>query len=111
MAARLRMFANGATAMRELAGADDGAIGCTQATEIRYTPGLALVGALPPPFALATVYGAAIGRGARDEDARAPAHRPARRRRRAPLCAAPAASTTSPPAATPSSSARSGRRC
>lgn len=67
MAPRLRMFANGATAMRELAGADDGAIGCTQATEIRYTPGLALVGALPPPFALATVYSAAIAGAARDE--------------------------------------------
>ncbi|MDQ6638300.1 MAG: substrate-binding domain-containing protein, partial [Pseudomonadota bacterium] len=60
LASRLRMFANGATAMRELAGADDGAIGCTQATEIRGTPGLALVGALPPPFALATVYSAAV---------------------------------------------------
>ena len=67
LASRLRMFANGATAMRELAGADDAAIGCTQATEIRYTPGLALVGALPEPFALATVYSAAIGVAARDE--------------------------------------------
>jgi molybdate transport system substrate-binding protein len=68
VASRLRMFANGATAMRELAGADDGAIGCTQATEIRYTPGLALVGALPPPFALATVYSAAVAAAARDDD-------------------------------------------
>jgi molybdate transport system substrate-binding protein len=68
VASRLRMFANGATAMRELASADDGAIGCTQATEIRYTPGLALVGALPPPFALATVYGAAVAAAARDGD-------------------------------------------
>ncbi len=66
--ARLRMFANGAIAMRELAAADDGAIGCTQATEIRYTPGLALVGAMPPPFALATVYGAAISAAAGNED-------------------------------------------
>jgi molybdate transport system substrate-binding protein len=69
VSSRLRMFANGATAMRELAGADDGAIGCTQATEIRYTPGLALVGPLPPPFALATVYGAAVAAAARDSDA------------------------------------------
>ena len=68
LASRLRMFANGATAMRELAGADDGAIGCTQATEIRYTPGLALVGALPAPFALATVYSAAVGSGASDDE-------------------------------------------
>jgi len=68
LASRLRMFANGATAMRELAGADDGAIGCTQATEIRYTPGLALVGALPAPFALATVYSAAVASQARDDE-------------------------------------------
>jgi len=68
VSSRLRMFANGATAMRELAGADDGAIGCTQATEIRYTPGLALVGPLPPPFALATVYGAAVAAAAPDGD-------------------------------------------
>ena len=66
LASRLRMFANGATAMRELAGADDQAIGCTQATEIRYTPGLALVGALPAPFALATVYSAAVADATRD---------------------------------------------
>jgi len=70
MASRLRMFANGATAMRELvAAADDGAVGCTQATEIVATPGLKLVGALPAPFALATVYSAALGKGARDGDA------------------------------------------
>jgi len=68
LASRLRMFANGAIAMRELAGADDGAIGCTQATEIRYTPGLALVGALPAPFALATVYSAAVSTKARDDE-------------------------------------------
>ena len=68
LASRLRMFANGATAMRELVGADDGAIGCTQATEIRYTPGLALVGALPAPFALATVYSAAVSTKARDDE-------------------------------------------
>jgi molybdate transport system substrate-binding protein len=68
LASRLRMFANGATAMRELAGADEQAIGCTQATEIRYTPGLALVGPLPAPFALATVYSAAIASQARDDE-------------------------------------------
>jgi len=68
LASRLRMFANGATAMRELAGADEQAIGCTQATEIRYTPGLALVGPLPAPFALATVYSAAVASQARDDE-------------------------------------------
>ena len=69
LAGRLRMFANGATAMRELAThGDDAAIGCTQATEIRYTPGLDLVGPLPPPFALATVYSAGIAAGTDDVD-------------------------------------------
>ena len=66
LAPRLRMYANGATAMRALAeGSESRALGCTQATEIRYTPGIVLVGALPPPFALATVYSAAIGAAAR----------------------------------------------
>jgi molybdate transport system substrate-binding protein len=61
LAPRLRMFANGATAMRALAeAADPDALGCTQATEIRYTPGISLVGALPAPIALATVYSAAV---------------------------------------------------
>jgi molybdate transport system substrate-binding protein len=69
LAPRLRMFANGRTAMRALA--DDGdshAIGCTQATEIRATPGITLVGALPAPFALATVYSAAIAAAAASDD-------------------------------------------
>jgi len=55
--------------MRALAASgDDGALGCTQETEIRYTPGLALAGALPPPHALATVYTAAVAARARDVD-------------------------------------------
>jgi molybdate transport system substrate-binding protein len=67
LAPRLRMFANGATAMGELAGGgDEAALGCTQATEIRYTPGLVLVGPLPPPFALATVYAAGVPAEASD---------------------------------------------
>jgi molybdate transport system substrate-binding protein len=48
---------------------DDFAIGCTQETEIRYTPGLALLGALPAPHALATVYVAAVAASRRDDDA------------------------------------------
>ncbi|MBV9890820.1 MAG: substrate-binding domain-containing protein [Rhizobacter sp.] len=69
MASRLREHPDGATAMRELAASgDDGAIGCTQETEIRYTPGLALVGALGPPHALATVYVAAVATSAREPD-------------------------------------------
>ena len=53
LAPRLLMFPNGATSMRELAAdAQPGAIGCTQITEILYTPGIALVGALPAGFEL-----------------------------------------------------------
>jgi molybdate transport system substrate-binding protein len=65
-ASRLRTFPNGATAMRELAAAPRGAIGCTQITEIKYTPGIALVGPLPEAFELATVYTAAVSANARD---------------------------------------------
>jgi len=61
VSARLRIFPNGATAMRELAAAEaPGAIGCTQITEINYTSGIALVGAMPEAFELATVYTAAV---------------------------------------------------
>ena len=41
-----------------------GALGCTQVTEILYTPGLTLAGPLPEPFGLATVYAAGVARGA-----------------------------------------------
>jgi molybdate transport system substrate-binding protein len=61
LAARLRPYPNGATAMREMAqSAETGLIGCTQVTEINYTPGVQLVGLLPPEFELATVYTAAV---------------------------------------------------
>jgi molybdate transport system substrate-binding protein len=60
VAARLHTFPNGATTMRELAASGPGAIGCTQITEILYTPGIALVGPLPDAFELATVYTAAL---------------------------------------------------
>ena len=69
LAPRLRMFANGRTAMRALAGSADGdALGCTQASEIVATPGIVLVGALPAPFALATVYSAAVATVAASDD-------------------------------------------
>lgn len=64
LAARVRNFPNGATSMRELAQAVPGAIGCTQITEILYSPGLALAGPLPDAFELATVYTAAMASGA-----------------------------------------------
>ncbi|MEJ8812538.1 substrate-binding domain-containing protein [Variovorax ureilyticus] len=67
VAARLRTFPNGATAMRELAAEPRrGAIGCTQITEIKYTPGIALAGPLPEAFELATVYTAAVSATARN---------------------------------------------
>ena len=60
---RLRPFPNGATAMGEMAKSDEsGLIGCTQVTEILYTPGVQLVAALPKAFELATVYTAAMSR-------------------------------------------------
>ncbi len=67
---RLRTYPNGATAMRALADeALPGAIGSTQVTEIVYTPGVDLIGLLPPPFELSTVYTAAISAGAQNPQA------------------------------------------
>jgi molybdate transport system substrate-binding protein len=61
VAERLRPFPNGATAMREMAQAGEaGLIGCTQVTEILFTPGVELVGLLPEPLGLSTVYTAAV---------------------------------------------------
>jgi molybdate transport system substrate-binding protein len=61
---RFRTYPNGATAMRELAGAKEpGLIGCTQLTEILYTPGVALVAVLPTQFELATLYTVAVTAG------------------------------------------------
>jgi len=45
--------------MHQLVHAPADAIGCTQITEILYTEGVRLVGALPAEFELATVYAAA----------------------------------------------------
>jgi molybdate transport system substrate-binding protein len=61
LAARFRTFPNGATAMRAMADSTEASpIGCTQVTEIRYTPGVELVALLPAEFELATPYTAAI---------------------------------------------------
>ncbi|MFZ4711191.1 MAG: molybdate ABC transporter substrate-binding protein [Zwartia sp.] len=55
--AKLREFANGATAMKEMAQcSESNLIGCTQATEINYTDGVVLVANLPKEFELATDY-------------------------------------------------------
>ena len=65
VAARLRIFPNGATAMRHLAASDAvRPIGCTQSTEIISTPGVTLSGSLPPGCDLATMYTAAVATGA-----------------------------------------------
>jgi molybdate transport system substrate-binding protein len=59
--AKLRTYPNGATAMAALAGQRGRqAIGCTQISEILYTPGVALVASLPAPFELSTIYSAAV---------------------------------------------------
>ena len=61
VAARLRPYPNGQTAMAAMAaGRDARPIGCTQVTEILNTPGVVLVGPLPKAFELATVYSAAV---------------------------------------------------
>jgi molybdate transport system substrate-binding protein len=67
LAPRLRPHANGAGAMAALAKSGvAGALGCTQVTEIRSTPGVRLVGTLPEPFVLATPYAVAVCAAARD---------------------------------------------
>ncbi|HEX7750061.1 MAG TPA: substrate-binding domain-containing protein [Bordetella sp.] len=69
MHGRIREYPNGATAMREMAvAAGDGLVGCTQVTEILYTPGVKLVGELPPGYGLDTVYTAAVCTQARQPE-------------------------------------------
>jgi molybdate transport system substrate-binding protein len=68
VAARLKTFPNGMTAMRALAEAPGNPIGCTQTTEIFATPGVKLVAPLPKGFDLETVYTAAVSASARDPD-------------------------------------------
>ncbi len=66
VADRLRIYPNGATAMRHLAASRGAcAIGCTQSTEILNTPGIRLVGRLPRGYDLATIYTAAVSANAR----------------------------------------------
>jgi len=61
LAPRLKPYPNGAAAMHAMAQAGDpDAIGCTQVTEILYTKGVELVGALPKEFELSTIYAAAV---------------------------------------------------
>ena len=61
VAKRLKIFPNGATAMREMAASDARRpIGCTQSTEIISTKGVVLSGSLPPGCELATMYTAGV---------------------------------------------------
>jgi molybdate transport system substrate-binding protein len=61
VAARLKIYPNGATAMRHLAASDAmRPIGCTQSTEIISANGVKLSGSLPPGCELSTVYTAAV---------------------------------------------------
>jgi molybdate transport system substrate-binding protein len=58
---RLRIYPNGATAMRHLAASDAARpVGCTQSTEIISTAGVVLSGSLPPGCELSTMYTAAV---------------------------------------------------
>jgi molybdate transport system substrate-binding protein len=61
VSARLKVYPNGATAMRELAASSAARpLGCTQSTEIIATKGVTLSGALPKGSELATMYTAGI---------------------------------------------------
>jgi molybdate transport system substrate-binding protein len=65
VAGRLKIYPNGATAMRELAASDaQRPIGCTQSTEIIATKGVELSGSLPKGSELATMYTAGVPTGA-----------------------------------------------
>jgi len=61
VAARLKIYPNGATAMSHLAASDAvRPIGCTQSTEIIGTKGVMPSGSLPPGCELSTMYTAAV---------------------------------------------------
>ena len=61
VAGRLKIYPNGATAMRELASSKaKRPIGCTQSTEIISTEGVQLSGSLPKGCELATMYTAGV---------------------------------------------------
>jgi molybdate transport system substrate-binding protein len=65
VADRLRIYPNGATAMRRLAETDAvKPVGCTQSTEIINTKGVKLSGSLPKGCDLSTIYTAAVATGA-----------------------------------------------
>jgi molybdate transport system substrate-binding protein len=70
MAGKISEHPNGATAMRVMGESKDAAaIGCTQVTEILYTPSVRLVGLLPKEFELSTVYSIAVPKRSTDPEA------------------------------------------
>ncbi|HYG41512.1 MAG TPA: substrate-binding domain-containing protein [Bordetella sp.] len=64
IAAKIQEFPNGATAMKAMAAAPGHPVGCTQITEILYSPGVQAVGLLPKGCELDTIYTAAVTAGA-----------------------------------------------
>jgi molybdate transport system substrate-binding protein len=61
MKSKISEHPNGATAMRMMDTSNDAeSLGCTQVTEILYTPSVRLVGLLPSEFELSTVYTIAV---------------------------------------------------
>jgi molybdate transport system substrate-binding protein len=63
MQGRISEHPNGAVAMKALADNASGQgllLGCTQASEIIYTSGVKLIGLLPEPFGLSTLYSVAM---------------------------------------------------
>jgi molybdate transport system substrate-binding protein len=71
-APNFRQGSNGAAAMRELAQSRAAhPVGCTQVTEIAFTPGVALVGPLPGEFELATLYCVAVAARAQQPESAA----------------------------------------
>src|SRR3546814_15670123 len=63
IAAKIQEFPNGATAMKAMAAASGRPVGCTQITEILYSPGVQAVGLLPKGCELDPVYTAADRKG------------------------------------------------
>ncbi|MES2978561.1 MAG: substrate-binding domain-containing protein [Pseudomonadota bacterium] len=66
---RFRDYPNGATAMAAMAKAEGtGFVGCTQMTEILFTPGVDWVAPLPQQFELGSIYTAAVTARANDRE-------------------------------------------
>jgi molybdate transport system substrate-binding protein len=64
LSTRCRTYPNGTSAMRALAASQGhGHLGCTQLSEIVFTPGVSLLGALPAGYELVTAYAAAARKG------------------------------------------------